>query len=134
MWLQPQGETFMTVYYAQTSGVHQTTASSPTPIPGLTVKIPAGVGDQILVILNIPNPYAEGNDSPGGWFGIAVDGTIQPAYAQITTTWNTTGRMPTTLVIAVELKPEPQKIEGMWQSIRGSTVIIDSPATLSATL
>ena len=123
----------MTVFYAQTSGNLQTKATAPTPIPGLMVKIPAGVGDQILVILNIPNPYAQGDDSPGGWFGIAVDGKIQPAYAQFTYS-GYSGRVPTTLVIAVELTPKPQVLQGMWQSIRGSTVIIDSPATLSATL
>jgi len=27
----------------------------------------------------------------------------------------------------------PQTIVAMWQNVRGSTVIIDSPATLSAT-
>ena len=127
----------MTVYYAQTSGTLKTSATSPTPIPGLTVKIPAGVGDQILVILNVPNPYAGGGEFPGGWFGISVDGTVQAAYATFTyneATPASTGRIPTTLVIAVPLAPNQQTIQGMWQGIRNSTVVIDSPATLSATL
>jgi hypothetical protein len=130
----------MAVYYAQTSGNLSTSAVSPQPIPGLSVKIPAGVGDQILVVLNVPNPYATpgaGTQFPGGWFGIAVDGKVQPAFASFT--YNeaqppSTGRVPTTLVIAVELAPNPQTIQGMWHGIRNSTVMLDSPATLSATL
>jgi len=32
----------------------------------------------------------------------------------------------------VPLVNKPQTIVGMWMGVRGSTVIIDSPATLSA--
>jgi hypothetical protein len=32
------------------------------------------------------------------------------------------------------LANKPQTIVGMWSGVRGSTVIIDSPATMSATL
>jgi hypothetical protein len=44
------------------------------------------------------------------------------------------GRIPTTLVVAVPLTMKPQTVLAMWQNVRGSTVNIDSPATLSAIL
>jgi hypothetical protein len=43
-----------------------------------------------------------------------------------------TGRIPTTLVVPVPLTTTKQVIQGMWLGVRGSKVIIDSPATLSA--
>jgi hypothetical protein len=45
-----------------------------------------------------------------------------------------TGRIPTTLVLSVPLGSKPQAIVAMWSGVRGSTVIIDTPATLSAIL
>jgi hypothetical protein len=44
------------------------------------------------------------------------------------------GRVSTTLVLSVPLANAPQTILGMWCGVRGSSVIIDSPATLSAIL
>jgi hypothetical protein len=129
------GEAAMAVIFAQTSGTHQTNSPVPTPIPGLSVTVPAGVKDQVLVILNVPNPYATGNNFPGGQFSISANGTALPAFAVFTyneQTPQSTGRVPTTLAVAVELGNKPQKVQAMWQGIRGSTVIIDSPASLSA--
>jgi mannose-binding lectin len=121
--------------YAQTSGGQSTTSGSFVPIPGLTLTIPEGVDTMALVILNLPNPYAQGNDFPGGTLGISVNGTISPVQA--TFTYNeqqpvSTGRMPTTLVVGVQLGNKPQTVQGVWFGVRGSKVIIDTPATLSA--
>jgi len=123
--------------YAQTSGTNQTNKSTWTPIPNLTLTLPEGVGTSALVILNVPMPYATGNSNPGGNFGISVNGTVSPVVAGFT--YNEAqpasyGRMPTTLVLSVPLGNNPQTIMGMWSNVRGSTVIIDSPATLSAIL
>jgi hypothetical protein len=41
-------------------------------------------------------------------------------------------RMPTTPVVAVPLTLTAQTVVALWSGVRGSTVIIDSPATLSA--
>jgi hypothetical protein len=125
----------MSVLFAQTSGTLTTNSTSAVPIPGLTLTLPEGVQDQVLVILNLPNPYAQGNNYPGGTLSIAVDGHLLPAVASFTygiaqpPSFN---RMPTTLVVIVPLGIKPQKVQGMWQGVRGSTVIIDSPASLSA--
>jgi hypothetical protein len=121
--------------YAQTSGDQSTNSGSFVPIPGLTLIIPEGAGISALVILNVPNPYARGNEYPGGTFGISVNGTVSPVTA--TFTYNelvpaSTGRIPTTLVISVPLGIKPQTIMGMWFGVRNSTVHIDSPASLSA--
>jgi mannose-binding lectin len=123
--------------YAQTSGTHQTNSATWTPIPALTLTVPEGVGTSALIILNAPMPYAKGNDNPGGNFGISVGGTVSPVVAGFTYNEKAPasfGRMPTTLVLSVPLGNKPQTIVAMWSNVRGSTVIIDSPATLSAIL
>jgi mannose-binding lectin len=120
--------------FAQTSGTVKTNATSPTPIPGLAFEVPEGDDIGAIIILNVPNPYAEGNNYPGGWFGIAVNGSVLPAIASFTygiVAPPSFNRMPTTLVVNVPLGLKPQKIQAMWQGIRGSTVILDSPASLT---
>jgi hypothetical protein len=127
----------MSSVYVQTSGSHQTGSPTFTPIPGLTLTVPEGVGIEAIVILNLPNPYATGNNFPGANLGIAVNGTALPAYACFTygvqqpASFN---RMPTTLVVSVPLANKPQQIQAVWSGVRGSTVIIDSPASLTVLL
>jgi hypothetical protein len=123
--------------YAQTSGTQSTTSGSFVAIPGLSITIPGGVGTMAIVILNLPNPYAQGNNFPGGTVGISINGTVSPVQA--TFTYNeqspvATGRIPTTLVVGVPLGQQAQTVLGMWHGVRGSKVIIDSPATLTAIL
>jgi hypothetical protein len=123
--------------YAQTSGTHQTTAPTWTAISNLTLTIPEGVGTSALIILNVPMPYATGNNNPGGNFGVSVNGTVSSVVAGFTYNEKTPtsfGRVPTTLVLSVPLGNKPQIIVGMWSGVRGSNVIIDSPASLSAIL
>jgi hypothetical protein len=124
--------------YAQTSGVLSTNSGTFVPIPGLSFTIPQGVGTSALIILNLPNPYANGTNFPGGTFGISVNNTISPVQAVFTYNEPTpisTGRIPTTLVVSVPLSQTgTQAIQAMWFGVRGSTVIIDTPATLSATI
>jgi hypothetical protein len=121
--------------YAQTSGGHSTNSGSFVAIPGLSLSIPEGVDAFALVILNVPNPYATGNDFPGGTFGISVNGTVSPVIAVFTYNEQipqSTGRIPTTLVVAVPLTTKAQTVQAVWSGVRGSTVLIDTPATLSA--
>ncbi len=124
------------INYAHTSGNLSTNSSSWTPIPGLAVKLPEGVGTNALLILNVPNPYATGNNYPGGSFGIQVNGQLQAPTA--TFTYNeqvppSTGRIPTTLCMVVPLSETgPSTVVAVWQSVRNSTINLDSPATLTA--
>ena len=127
----------MSVRYAQTSGRLSTNASQFTPIPGLSLVLPEGVDLTALIVLNLPNPYAEGNNFPGATLGISVDGTVSPVQASFTygvqapASFN---RMPTTLVVGVPLTLKAQTVVALWYGVRGSTVIIDSPASLSVIL
>ena len=70
--------------YAQTSGTQQTNSATLVPIPGLSLTIPEGVGSSALVTLNLPNPYASGDNFPGGFFGISVNGALSPVVACFT--------------------------------------------------
>jgi hypothetical protein len=121
---------------AQSSGKHSTNSSGWTSMPGLSIKIPGGANETVLLILNVPNPFATGNNTPGGNFGIEVNGTVQPATA--TFTYNdaqptSTGRIPTTLCVPILVNSQnPSVVTAVWSNVRGSTVWIDSPATLSA--
>jgi mannose-binding lectin len=121
--------------YAQTSGTQSTNSGTFVSIPGLTLTIPAGVNDAALVVVNLPNPYATGNNYPGAVVGISVDGTVSPVQACFTYSEQQMpfpGRVPTTLVVSVPLTNNPQTVNAVWYGVRGSTVIIDSPATMSA--
>jgi hypothetical protein len=123
--------------YAQTSGTESTTSGSFVAIPGLSITLPEGVGTLAIVILNLPQPYSTGNNFPGGVFRISIDGKLNDVEASFTYSEQqpaASGRMPTTLLVGVPLGPKPQVIQGMWHGVRGSKVIIDSPATLTAIL
>lgn len=124
----------MAVLYTQTSGNLSTNSGSFTPIPGLAVTLPEGVNVTALVLLNVPNPYAQGSNYPGGTFGISVNGTVTPVQASFTYNEQvpvSTGRIPTTLAVGVQLSTQKQVVEAVWYGVRGSTVILDSPASLS---
>jgi len=122
----------MPVMYAQFSGQQQFLGQ--TPIPGLSLTIPEGVGDQALVILNVPASYAviaSFTSGSGGQFYISVDGTVLPEYAEYDyvvsmNAQQTPVRMPATLVVAVPLTLKPQTVVGL-----AANCIIDSTASLS---
>jgi mannose-binding lectin len=119
--------------YVQTSGTHSTNSSSWTQIPGLSLVIPEGVGTTAIIILNVPWPYAGGDNYPGGSFGIEVNGKLSPVIAGFTyNVVNGNARVPTTLVVGIPLGNQPQTITAVWQNVRGSNVTIDTPASLTS--
>jgi hypothetical protein len=121
--------------YAQTSGTHTTNSGSFVPIPGLSLTLPGGAGGSMLLILNLPNPFASGNNFPGATFGISAGGVMSPVQACFTSgeqSPSSNGRVPTTLVLSVALTDASQTVTAMWYGVRGSTVTIDTPATLTA--
>ena len=123
----------MASVYAQSSGKHSTNTSTWTAIPGLKIELPEGVGDIAIVTLNVPAPWATGNNYPGGVFAIAVDGKRSPVLATFSYSEEQgNSRIPTTLVVGVPLAAKNQTVHAEWQNVRGSAVHIDSPATLNA--
>ena len=123
----------MASLYAQTHGQLTTNSTSFVPIPGLTFQLPEGSGDTAIVTLNLPQPYATGNNYPGGVFRIAINGAMLPVEASFSyAVQNGNNRIPTTLIVGVPLSMSKQTVQAMWHNVRGSTVILDSPSTLSA--
>lgn len=126
------------IIYTTTTGTQTTNSSTYTAMPGLSIKLPEGVGTSTLLILNVPNPYATGTNFPGGNFGIEINGALQAPVASFTYNEQnpaSTGRIPTTLCVVVPLiSSGPQTAVAVWSGVRGSTVHIDSPATLTATV
>lgn len=126
------------ILYAETAGQLQTVASTWTSIAGLEFTLPsASLGQtSALITLNLPNPYAKGSDNPGAYIGISVNGAVLVPVGCFTSEEKapqSSGRSPVTLVIMVKLlQNNTQQIKGVWQSVRNSTVIIDTPSTLSA--
>lgn len=133
--------------YAQSlaQGQHTNTGNW-DDIAGLSLTLPAESADEkfALVILNVPNPYAKGNDYPGCNFTIRLNGQIDHNIpVACFTSFNkvadpataiSSGRVPTTLVARVRLMKKTQAIQGAWQSIRGATAIVDTPCSISAVL
>jgi mannose-binding lectin len=107
------------------------------PMPGLALTLPpAAMGaDLTLVTLNVPNPYASGGQYPGGQFAFEWNGQLLPFLAAFTASEaspESSGRTPTTLVAPLMLRDSPTTLVAVWSSIRGSTLAIDSIASLSA--
>jgi hypothetical protein len=116
-------------------------------IAGLSLTLPAESADEkfALVILNVPNPYAKGNNYPGCNFTIRLNGQIDnnvpiacfTSYNKVAdpATAISSGRVPTTLVARIQLATGKKTvIQGAWQSIRGATAVVDTPSTISAVL
>jgi hypothetical protein len=128
------------ILYAETTGQHETMAGSWVSIPDLQFTLPKATSDQTraLVTLNLPNAYARGSDNPGAYIGISVNGSVLTPVGCFTSEQKAPvsfGRSPVTLVLMVKLlQNDEQLVRGVWQSVRSSTVIIDTPSTLSAVI
>lgn len=133
-----------TILYAETNPVHQTTTSAAfVDITGLTLTLPplSANEKQALVILDVPNPYAIGTNFPGANFRLKINNVVVPTLPIACFTYfvqnlpGSSGRMPTTLVARIWLtRKVPTIVQATWQSVRNSTVIVDTPCTLSAVL
>lgn len=128
------------ILYVASSGAAQTASQSFVAMQNLTLTLPAAVGSQTaaLVMLDVPNPYSVGTNYPGAYFGISVNGggvlTTVACFTTDLASPATTGRHPTTLIVRIPLTSAPQQITVMWEGVRGSTVKVDTPNTLSAIL
>ena len=105
-------------------------------IQGLSFHLPNEIIWQrrALITLNVPRPYAEGNNFPGLDFAITVDGVVKAegGFTYPMKQPESFARVPFTLVLSVDLGKEPKKVHAQWKSVRGSVGYIDSFASLSA--
>ncbi|KWO47844.1 fucose-binding lectin II [Burkholderia sp. MSMB1459WGS] len=112
------------------------TSETYVDIPGLHLDIAKeNIRDgKLLVTLNVPTPYATGNNYPGIYFAIATDKGVvaDGCFTHSTKAPETSGRMPFTLVVAIDVDSSVTFVKGQWKSVRGSTMHIDSFASLSA--
>jgi len=130
-----------TTRYAQTTAALKTTSSTPVPIAGLTITLPAetGVEKEAVITLNMPNLFLEGTPvggTRGGEVSVFVDGTLVAAgqISDDNTMPPGDGRKPTTIVVKVPLHSSQQTVAAKWNAVRNSTVQTDTFASLSAIL
>ncbi len=128
-------------YAAITSAPPVTSASYVDIHDDLTIILPAK-GSKIcaLVTLDVPQPYAKGVDFPAVGFGIFVEDlpagnpqlVADGGFSYTLKVPPSFGRMPTTIVAKIKLKAGiQQKVRARWRSVRNSTGVIDSFASLS---
>jgi hypothetical protein len=129
------------ILYAETNPVQQTTNNANfVDMAGLVLTLPAAsaTAKQALVILDVPNPYALGNDYPGAYFRLNTGGGPLNPIACFTYSIQQlpviAGRMPTTLVARVKLGSAETVVRAQWQSVRNSKVIVDTPCSISAVI
>jgi len=112
------------------------TSETYVDIPGLYIDIAkAEIRDgKLQVILNVPTPYATGNNFPGIYFAIATNKGIvaDGCFTYSSKVPEATGRMPFTLVATIDVGSGVTFVKGQWKSVRGSAMHIDSYANLSA--
>ncbi|WP_069705902.1 fucose-binding lectin II [Burkholderia seminalis] len=112
------------------------TSETYVDIPGLYIDIAkAEIRDgKLQVILNVPTPYATGNNFPGIYFAIATDRGVvaDGCFTYSSKVPESTGRMPFTLVATIDAGSGITFVKGQWKSVRGSAMHIDSYASLSA--
>ncbi|MCA8300743.1 fucose-binding lectin II [Burkholderia seminalis] len=112
------------------------TSETYVDIPGLYIDIAkAEIRDgKLQVILNVPTPYATGNNFPGIYFAIATDRGVvaDGCFTYSSKVPESTGRMPFTLVATIDAGSGVTFVKGQWKSVRGSGMHIDSYASLSA--
>ncbi|AKM02569.1 fucose-binding lectin II [Burkholderia pyrrocinia] len=112
------------------------TSETYVDIPGLHIDIAKeNIRDgKLLVTLNVPTPYATGDNYPGIYFAIATDKGVvaDGCFTHSTKAPETSGRVPFTLVVAIDVGSGVTFVKGQWKSVRGSVMHIDSFASLSA--
>lgn len=129
----------MPIVFQSINSKVSTSSSSWENIPGLSVNLNdlAYAGSkEALVTLTVPSPYATGNNYPGIDFAITMNGNVLSSGSVTYSDKNpvSSGRVPFSIQILVGLSNHSQlgTIQAQWRGVRGSTVHIDSPCSISA--
>ena len=127
----------MSIYYTQTTGNQEVKSPQFVDMEGLQLVLPPKRNGQTeaLIMLNVPMPYAEGNNFPGITFGLAYNGmnVASGGFTYSQRTPESFARQPVTLIAKVDLvNGENSTVQAQWQNVRDSIGRIDSFASLSA--
>ncbi|WGY70489.1 fucose-binding lectin II [Burkholderia cepacia] len=128
----------MPIFSASINSAPVITSEAYVDIPGLHLDLTKEkdtIRDgKLLVTLNVPTPYATGDNYPGIYFAIATDKGVaaEGCFTHSEKAPATSGRSPFTLVVAIDVASGVTFVKGQWKSVRGSTIHIDSFASLSA--
>lgn len=130
----------MRISFSSITAAEPVTSNQFVDIEGLTFELPpASASERVaLIILNVPEPFAEGQvDFPGVQFGINVNGRVvaRGGFTYEMRRPESFARTPFSLVVRVNLRNgRTSLIRAQWRSVRASTGRIDSFASLSAVL
>lgn len=133
---QSEGVNIMArIYWCPVSG-DPTHSGDFGDIPGLHIEIPPSTSrTHALLIFNLPQPYAEGTNYPGGAFRLLCDDTllVEGCFTSSDKAPSSSGRTPLTLTAKVDLSAGVQhRAEVHWAGIRGSRVHLGGSASLAA--
>ncbi len=126
-----------TLFYDATIQPASTTSEAWVAIPGLQIDVPPGfiTGTVTAVVtLNVPAPYAIGSNYPGINFSLwqvfqeSQELIASGAFTSSFQNPHSAGRNPFTLmgILPIQAQNTPCSIVAKWQSIRGSTCVIDN--------
>ena len=130
----------MSFEFAQITSAPNVNSDQFVDIPDLFLDLPqaSATQRQALIILNVPQPFAEGNDTPGLDFAITVNDRVVATggFTSPMTQPQSFARVPFTLVVRINLRNDGQysHVHAQWRSVRSSTGHIDSFASISAVL
>ena len=126
------------VLSAQLDSPSKTTSNKFQNIKPLSLTLPCGnaIRKFALVILNVPKPYAKGNNNPGVAFRITANGEEMGTgeFTYDSKKPEHFGRHPFTLIVRVELASSPTEVNAQWASVRDSECHIGGFASISAIL
>ena len=134
----------MSIYSATLTGNPpiRVKSTDTTNVPFLSFVIPKsvmpgaeGVMLDALLTLSLPMPYAEGTDFPGIELQILCNGDVV-AYGGFTYEFkvpDSYARVPVSITAPIKFDSGfATTIQAQWKSVRGSTMVIDSYASISA--
>uniref|UniRef100_UPI0036D962F0 hypothetical protein n=1 Tax=Photorhabdus sp. RM322S TaxID=3342825 RepID=UPI0036D962F0 len=87
-----------------------------------------------LIILNVPSPYATGNNYPNVSFAITMNSEVlaKGSISYSLKKPDSSGRIPITLQTDLDLTKVLGTVQARWSTDRGSTGHIDSYCSISA--
>lgn len=126
----------MPLLFTSTTTAQDVQSNAFVDIQGLNLILPSATATtkEAIVTLNIPSPYATGDDYPGIDFAVAANGGVvaQGSMSYSEKNPGNPGRIPFTLVAKIPLGPNQKTVTAQWRSVRGSSIRIDTFSSISA--